>query len=154
MVRHIDPLIVCITSKKVVRDHVSKALVKEGWPIVYQETPLDALNTYQDNLTTVIIDPLFNTACPQCGRLDDWANKDIKCSCGFKPKKGKNAYNDWEKAKRLAVIVLPYHAPKYTVAKLREKGYWALRLKKENTVLDLPKVIKHALKTMSKYYRL
>jgi hypothetical protein len=154
MVKHVDPLIVCITSKKVIRDHISKSLAKDGWPLVFQETPEDALNTYQENLTTVIIDPLFNTACPACGRLDDWANKDTKCECGFFPKKGKNAYNDWEPAKRLMVVILPYHAPKYTVTKLREKGYWALRLKKEQTILDLSRVIKESLKTMSKFYRM
>jgi CheY-like chemotaxis protein len=154
MIKHIDPLIVCITSKKVIRDGISKSLAKDGWPLVFQETPQEALDTYQENLTTVIIDPLFNTACPACGKLDDWANKDIKCDCGFVPKKGKNAYNDWEKAKRTVVVILPYHAPKYTITKLREKGYWALRLKKEHTILDLSKVIKEALKTMSKFYRM
>jgi len=153
MIKHIDPLIVCITNKKVIRDSISKALAKEGWPVVFQETPSAALETYQDALTTVIIDPMFNTACPSCGRLDDWANKDARCSCGFKPRKGKNPYNDWEKARRTMVVVLPFHANKYTVTKLREKGYWAVRLKKEHTILDLPKVIKVTLKTMSKYYR-
>lgn len=153
-VKHIDPLIVCIASKKVVRDHISKSLAKEGWPIVFQETPDDAISTQQENLVSVIIDPLFNTACPVCGRMDDWANKDARCECGFKPKKGKNVYTDWEKAKRLAVVILPYHAPKYTITKLREKGYWAIRLKKEQTILDMPKIVKHALKTMSAYYRM
>jgi CheY-like chemotaxis protein len=154
LIKHIDPLIVCVTSKKVIRDSIAKALSREGWPIVFQETPADALGTYQEQLTTIIIDPLFNTACPKCGRLDDWANKESRCECGFLPKKGKNAYNEWDKAQHLVVVILPYHAPKYTIAKLREKGYWAVRLKKENTILDLPKVIKHSLKTMSKYYRM
>jgi hypothetical protein len=154
MIKHLDPLIVCITSKKTTRDYICKALNKEGWPIVFQETPSDALATQQESMTTVIIDPVFDTACPKCGKLDDWANKESRCVCGFLPKKGKNAYNDWDKAQHLVVVILPYHAPKYTIAKLREKGYWAVRMKKENNILDLPKIIKHSLKTMSKYYRL
>lgn len=153
-IKHVDPLIVCVASKKIQRDSISKALSKETWPIVFQETPLDALNTHQDNLVTVIVDLLFDTACPNCGKLADWANTDTKCDCGFKPKKGKNVYNDWDTAKRLTVVILPYHAPKFTVTKLREKGYWVVRQKKENTILDMPKVIKNALKTMSQYYRL
>jgi CheY-like chemotaxis protein len=153
-VKHVEPLVVCVASKKVLRDSISRSLSKEGWPIVFQETPIEALETHQDNLTTVIIDPLFDTACPACGRLFDWANTDVKCECGFKPKKGKNVYNDWEEAQRTVVVILPYHAPKYTIARLREKGYWAVRLKKDDTILELPRIIKHSLKTLSKYFRL
>lgn len=153
-VKHIDPLIVCVSNKKVLRDSLSKQLSKEGWPIVFQDTPEDALNTRQENLVTVIVDPLFYTACPNCNTLDDWANKDSPCQCGFHPKKGKNVYSSWEKAKRTTIVILPCHAPKYTISTLREKGYWALRLKKEHTILDIPKVIKHALKTLSQYYRM
>lgn len=152
-VKHLDPLIVCVADKKVLRDSISKSLSKEPWPIVFQETPDLALETYQQNLVSVIVDPMFNTACPVCGRLDDWANKDTRCTCGFKPKKGRNVYNSWEKAKHLTVVILPYHAPKFTITKLREKGYWAVRLKKENTILDLPSTIKQSLKNMSKFYR-
>lgn len=136
------------------RDSISKALAKEGWPIVFQETLEAAIDTRQDTLTTVIIDPLFDTACPNCGKLADWANLDIRCSCGFKPKRGKNPYNDLGEADKLTIIILPYHANKFTVTKLRERGYWVVRLKKEHTILDLPKVIKLSLKTMSKYYRM
>lgn len=167
-VKLIDPLVVCITSKKNVRDNIAKALSGSNWPVVFQETPDQALQTRQDNLTTVILDPLYYTACPKCGRLDDWGNKESRCSCGFLPKKGKNPYNDWpeapvltdtyhywEKASKLIVVVLPHHAPKYMVSKLRDKGYWAVRLKKDQYMMtELPKVIKHALKTMSKFHKL
>jgi hypothetical protein len=154
MTKLLDPLIVCIADTKIIMDSLTKSLAKEGWPIVFQSTPDLALSTNQENLVSVIIDPLFNTACPACGRLSNWGEQEAKCECGFKPKKGRNVYLSWPDAKKLTVVVLSSNAPKNTVVKLREKGYWALRLKKDDTILDLPRIIKRALKTMSKYYLL
>ena len=154
MVKHIDPLIVCITNKQMIREGISKAISREPWPIVFAETPQDAVKMEQENLTSVIIDPMFYTACPSCGELDDWPNTTRRCKCGFKPKKGRILYTDLPAPNRLAVIVLPAGAPKHVVTMLREKGYWAVRMKRENTIFDVPKVVKHSLKTMSKFYRM
>ena len=153
-VKFIDPLVVCISNKKLVMDSITKSIAKEGWPIVFQATPDTALETHQENLVSVIIDPLYNTACPGCGALDEWANKNTKCSCGFWPRSGKNVYLECPNAKKTTVVILSSQAPKNTINILKEKGYWAVRLRKENTILDIPKVIKRTLKTMSKYYRL
>ena len=154
MTKLIDPLIVCVADRKILMDSLSKSLEKEGWPIVFQDSPSAALETQQENLVSVIVDPLFNTACPACGKLSNWVENSDKCECGFSPKKGCNVYTDWPKAKKLTVVILASNAPKNTVTKLREKGYWAMRLKKENSILDLPRIIKRLLKTMSKYYRM
>jgi hypothetical protein len=155
LVKYIDPLIVCVSDKKIVMDHIAKSLAIEGWPIVFQATPDAALATHQDNLVSVIIDPLYNTACPSCGKLDDWANKNTKCECGFWPRRGKNVYLDWPVAKKTTVVILGSQAPKNTINQLKAKGYWAVKLHaKENSILDLPKVIKRSLKTMSKFYRM
>jgi hypothetical protein len=154
-VTHVDPLIICITNKQMIREGLSKALAKEPWPIVFVESPAEALKLEQENLTSVIIDPLFYTACPSCGELDDWPNISRRCKCGFKPKKGKILYTDIDSPHHLTVVILAYNAPKHVVNSLREKGYWCLRMKKEQSFLvEIPKVIKHSLKTMSRYYRM
>lgn len=154
MVTYLNPLIICASDKKLVKDVISKGLSTESWPIVYQDTPDDALKIYQENMVSVIIDPLYNTACPSCGKLDDWIHKNTKCTCGFYPTRGKNIYIDWPKAKRKTMVILCSQAPKSALAVLKSKDYWAVKLRRENTYMDLPRIIKKNLKTMSQYYRL